>query len=241
MLVEILRESFEMLLRKPRLFIPKIVSTLTASLFLIFLLSSRTALTALDPLLLLSGVTLVTILLSVMGVYSSMMLSSMVKNSGGLRSSFDDVRTRLKPVIGAAMAVLLLSFLLSGIVIAGYYTALITGSYMFLGWAVFTAVLITLAASYAIYFLPITLLEEKNLVSAIGASHSASRENRIVVFSLLVFSLALMAVAVFSSGYLEKLGYAGFVAGRLVSSIVNTYIFVVSPTYYLESGSENVD
>jgi F420-0:gamma-glutamyl ligase-like protein len=49
-----------------------------------------------------------------------------------------------------------------------------------------------------------------------------------------LFSFALFGLALAAEGALESLGFAGFVLGRLASSAVSTYVFVVSPKLYLE-------
>lgn len=236
---EVLEKSFRLLLRQPRLFVPKIFSTLTASLFLVFLLSSPEAIAGMNPANALALVIGSLFSLSILGVYSSMMLSSMVKSSDpSLYRSFRDVLRKYSNVLKASTASIMMGVTISLFFTLGYWLYLATGSIHYLVFAGVFFLFTVLAVSYLGYFLPVTLLVEKNFRKAFGSSMKSSSENRGVVTSLLVFSLVLIGIAFFSAGYLEKLGYIGFVAGRLVSSIANTYIFTVSPTYYFEgSGS----
>lgn len=238
-LTEILRKSFVLLIQKPKLFVPKIFSTLSASVFLVYVLSSPARFSEMDP-----GSALVFLLgsligLSVLGVFSSMMLSSMARSSGtSLYSSFFDVLGKGANVLKASFATITLSVFLSSIFTAGYWAFLVTGNpaYLVLSLAVFLASV--LAFGYFGYFLPVTLLLENDFTSAFGNSMKKSSENRRFVIMMLIFSVALIGVAFFSAGFLETLGYSGFVVGRLISSIANTYIFTVSPTFYFEkSGS----
>lgn len=236
----ILRESFNLLLDKPKLFVPKVFSTLTASLFLVGVLSRSSSLSAIDTNILVPAMFGGLFALTLIGVYSSMMLSYMVKESSSLRESFTGVREKAFNVIGATLAILGFAVFMWVIAVAGYGVFYITGEAIILYAAAIFLLLMTLGFSYISYFLPVTLLED-GLRSAIGSSYRTSSENKAVVTGLLMFSIVLLALAVTSTGYLEKLGYVGFVAGRMVSTVVNTYIFTVSPTYYLESRAENFD
>lgn len=238
-IIEILRKSFILLREQPKLFVPKIISTLSASLFLVYLLSSPAKISEMAP-----GSALVFLLgsllgLSVLGVFSSMMLSSMVRSSDtSLYISFFDVLEKGSNVLKASFATIGFGLVLSSVFTAGYWAFAITGNpvYLVLSFVIF--VVSILAVSYLGYFLPVTLLLENNFTSAFGSSMKKSGENRRFVTVLLIFSVALIGVAFFSAGFLETLGYIGFVVGRLISSIANTYIFTVSPTYYFEgSGS----
>lgn len=234
---KVLRESFSLLTRKPRLFAPKIFSTLTASLLLVFLLERLKTGVSMELTLAMFPVLFI---VSILGVYSSMMLSEMVKSGGSLRKSFRKVGSRQLNVLSTAFFFLLAGFMLSIVPVAGYIAYLNSGSMIFLLAATVLFFASLFALSYASYFLPITLLEKKGLKEAFSDSMQTSGENRKVVTALLLFSLALFGLAALSTGFLETLGYAGFVAGRLVSSTVNTYVFTVSPAYYLESRAENV-
>lgn len=238
---DVLAESFSLLLEKPKLFLPKLVSTLTASLFMVLLLSRLNSGSQPSPVftaMIFPGL----VLISLLGVYSSMMLSSMVMNSdGSLRRSFRDVGGSIRNVALAAAGFVLLGFMISTVPLAGYIAYIVSGNLAALLAGVLSFIVVVLAVSYASYFLPVTLLERKGIRSAVKGSYTASEQNRSAVIGLLLFSLVLVAVAVSSTGYLEKLGYVGFVAGRLVSSVVNTYVFTVSPAYYMESRGENVD
>jgi hypothetical protein len=234
-LFKILRKSFRLLLQEPRLFVPKIFSTLIASLFLVFLVSSPSSITRMNPFNALALMFGSLFGLSVLGVYSSMMLSSMVRSSDpSLYRGFVDVLYRYSNVLAASFGSIFVGFAISLFVTLGYWLYLATGSVAYIAFSGAFFIFTLLAISYLGYFLPVTLLVENNFRDALGSSMHTSGENRTVVVSLLLFSLALIGAAFFSAGFLEKLGYAGFVAGRLVSSIANTYIFTVSPTYYFE-------
>jgi hypothetical protein len=90
-----------------------------------------------------------------------------------------------------------------------------------------------LAVVYGIYFLPVTLIDN-NLGKSFRESFSTSRNNSREVTALLMFSLALLGLAAFTTGSIRNLGIAGFIFGRAISSIISTYTVIISPKYYLE-------
>ena len=237
---QVLVKSFGLLLDKPRLFVPKIFSTLTASLFLVYLISSPSTISRMNPynaIVLMFGSLF---MLSIMGVYSSMMLSVMVKSSEtSLYRSFVAVMRKYSNVLKASAATIVAGLIISVVFTAGYGVYSVTGNMMYLVFAAVFFLFAVLIISYLGYFLPVTLVVDSSFREALGSSIESSNRNRKVVTSLLASSFLLVGLAFSSAGFLEKLGYVGFVAGRLVSSVVNTYIFTVSPTFYFEqSGSE---
>lgn len=237
----VLVESFRLLIDQPRLFVPKIFSTLTASLFLVYLISSPSAISQMNPF---NAMTLMLgslFILSLLGVYSSMMLSAMVRSSNpSLYRSFVEVLNRYSNVLKASAATIIAALIISIVFTLGYWMYIVTGGITYLILAGSFFLLAVLAISYLGYFLPVTLVVDNSFSGALGSSVESSNKNKKVVMSLLLFSMLLIALAFSSAGYLEKLGYAGFIVGRLVSSVVNTYIFTVSPTFYFEeSGSKS--
>lgn len=238
----ILRESFQLLLDQPRLFVPKIFSTLLASLFVVLLLSRPEIFASLNPIATVLVMLVSLLAISIIAVSSSMMLSSMVKNSDySLKKSVLGLENHISNVFAASVAAILVSSMLSLVLISGYVYYLSTGIFLVLVLSALLFLVFLILLSYTGYFLPITLLNKNSLGAAFSDSFKTSEENRSVVIGLLVFSITLAAIGALSTGYLEKLGYIGFVAGRLVSSVVNTYIFVVSPKYYIDSSSQSLD
>ena len=51
---------------------------------------------------------------------------------------------------------------------------------------------------------------------------------------LLIFTFVLLGAAAATTGVLEIIGAAGFILGRVLSSIISTYTVTLSPKYYLE-------
>ncbi|MFB6147440.1 MAG: hypothetical protein ABEJ66_01010, partial [Candidatus Nanohaloarchaea archaeon] len=81
-----------------------------------------------------------------------------------------------------------------------------------------------------------SLLEKGSVGRGFRDSARTSMENSREVVPLTLLSFALLAAASLTpDAGMKLLGYAGFLTMRLVSGIVTTYIFVVSPNYYLRS------
>ena len=238
MILKILVESLRKLRSQPLLFMPKLFSTTLSSLFLIGLIFQRAALTKIDPTLLAVSMASGLFIITLIGIFSSVMLSAMVKNSTGLRQGFKDTAERIIQLIGLSLGVIGFGLVLSAVVGVGAVLTTVTGSIFPLVWSIASALALMIVSSYVIYFLPITVLEQSGLRKAVDNSMRASSRNRTVVIGLLLFSLALITLAAVSTGALEGLGYLGFLSGRLLSSIVNTYLFTVSPTFYVEEREE---
>lgn len=224
---ETLFNSFRLLWNEPRLFLPKLISTFLSSIWVVGAVSNR--LTQVQML-----VSLPFIL--ILGVFVSLMVASMVKNRDSeniLTEAFREALNSWKVVISTSLFFLITSFLLViplsiGLIYfitAGNLYALLAGSSLTL--------LLMLVLSFYSYFLPITLLEKKSFLSGFRKSVEGSRKSSRSVIGLTMFSFLLLFMAFLSGEYLQSLGYAGFIVGRLLATTVNTYLFVVSPSYYL--------
>ncbi|MFB6144280.1 MAG: hypothetical protein ABEJ98_03120 [Candidatus Nanohaloarchaea archaeon] len=223
----VLRESFRLLVEEPRLFVPKLISATLSSLWMLGLISGRIpylyAVAALPAI-------------GFIGVFVSVMVASMVKSRGDevLVNGFRDTLQRWRSVAVATGAVLFTGFVVSLPFSLGLYSYLIQGSTVFLLAGSAVTLLLLLVFSFAAYFLPIGLYEKKGFLDGLRSSVTVSAGNARDVSALTLFSFAMLGVAAVAGSGLEVLGAAGFLIGRLTSSVVGTYLFVVSPSYYLE-------
>lgn len=225
---ELLLKSFRLLSEEPRLFLPKLVSTFLSSIWMLGSISGY-----LSTVQMLVSFPLIIII----GVFVSLMVASMVKNRESeniLKDGFLGASKSWKAIIPTAVFFLVTGFLvviplgigLTYFIQFGNLFALVTGS-------VATLVMV-LAISFSSYFLPITLLEEGSFTSGFRESMQSSRRSSRTVMMLTLFSMTLLVFAFASSEFLQTLGYIGFLGGRLLATTVNTYLFVISPSYYLE-------
>jgi hypothetical protein len=230
----VLKESLTMLKGQPRLFLPRFISTGISSLWLLGFLESMN-----QPIFYL----LTTPFIVVLGVFVSVMLAEMVKireEPGFLKRSFLSTSRMWKKVLGTSLVFLLTSFIFSLPASGGLIFYRLTGNPLGL-LGILVSFIAVIAMSFAVYFLPISLVEKSGVFQGFADSARTSFQNSREVTLLLLLSLGLLGTATFSQGALEGLGYAGFIAGRMVSAMVTTYLFVVSPEFYMRKKEGNED
>ncbi|MFB6204730.1 MAG: hypothetical protein ABEJ75_03720 [Candidatus Nanohaloarchaea archaeon] len=225
-LARVLSESFELLEERPRLFAPKIFSTSVSTVWMLGLLNSIG-----QPSYLYYAAALP--FLVVLGVAVSVMVAAMVDSDRGLKDGFRATVNRWKTVLKASALFLVTGLLFSLPMSAGFILYMLEGNITALVAGSALSLAAVLALSFGVYFLPITIVKNRSFLKSLTESVSTSTDNSREVGLLLMFSLALLGFASLTQGIFRGLGYAGFAAGRLLSAIVTTYLFVVSPKYYL--------
>lgn len=225
---EILFESFRLLWEEPKLFLPKLVSTFLSSVWILAALLGQLSTTQL----------LVSFpFIMVLGVFVSLMVASMVKNRKSnqiLKEGFLEASRNWKTIIPTAFFFLVTGFVMSIPLAIGLAYFVQLGNTLMLVAGSVLSLLFIVVIGFLSYFLPITLLEKGSFVSGFRKSMQSSKRSSKTVTALTLFSMVLLGLAFASSEYLQTLGYIGFLVGRLLATTVNTYLFVVSPSYYLE-------
>lgn len=225
---EILFKSFQLLWDEPRLFLPKLISTFLSSIWIVGAISGQLStfqMFVTFPIIMITG------------VFVSLMVASMVKNRESeriLKDGFIEASKSWKAIIPTAFFFLIAGFVvviplgigLTYFIQFGNIFALLIGSVL--------SLILVIGMGFFSYFLPITLLEKDSFTSGFRKSIQSSKKSSKTVLALTIFSMALLGLAFGSSEYLQALGYVGFLVGRLLATIVNTYLFVISPSYYLE-------
>ncbi len=227
-IINVLIESFQLLKQRPRLFVPKLASTSIGALWMIGLLSGYGSIylyAATGPVLVL------------LAVFVSVMMAAMVKHGDEediLRKGWDEAAGRAGQLVATTAALFIASFLLYIPLAAGAVTYYFSGSYLTLvAGGVITGILM-LSMAFMIYFFPISLLEEGSVLKGFSGSAKMSVSNSLEVGFLTLLSLILLGVASFTGDQgMKYAGYAGFFSLRMVSGVITTYVFVVSPKYYL--------
>lgn len=227
-LTGVLKESLAMLRQKPRLFLPRFISTGISTVWFLGFFESLG-----NPFMYILTMPFIVLL----GVFVSMMLADMVKirdEPGFLKKSFMSTVGRWKKLAGTTMFFLATSFVMSLPASLGFIAFSYTGNPIWL-LGVAVSFLAVILLSFVVYFLPISLVEKTGIVESFTDSARTSFQNSREVTFLLLISLGLLGIATVSQGALEGLGYAGFVASRLLSAVMTTYLFVVSPAYYMKN------
>ncbi|MFB6241238.1 MAG: hypothetical protein ABEJ36_00350 [Candidatus Nanosalina sp.] len=229
---KILVESFRMLLDRPKLFVPKLVSTSISTLWILSLglnFSNPASVTREAAIFYLASAPLMILL----GVTVSVMLAKMVQDEPHLRKSFLDTLRKWRSLLGVTTGILLAGVGIYIPSILGFSLYVLTGTFTFLIAGAAVSFLLMLLVSYSIFFLPISLVESSGLGESIREAVGASRRNSREVTLLLMMSFVLLGVAFTMQGTLQKLGILGFILSRLTSAVTTTYLFVVSPNMYL--------
>ena len=224
---KIFAESFEMLFDRPQLFIPRLASTGISSILIIGLIAGWITYTQ----FLISFP-----LVAVLGAFTPVVVSSMVKNSGEnvLEQGFRDAAKLWKPVMGLMLFTVFLGFLNSLPLSLGLMAFYITGNIIFLIAGGLISLIILLAISFGLYFVPISIIENRSFLISLNEGFSTSKKNSKEVILLTLFSLSVLAGSSLVTGYLRDVGFAVFFLGRIASAVIGTYLLVISPKYYLE-------
>ncbi|MFB6208647.1 MAG: hypothetical protein ABEJ56_00740 [Candidatus Nanohaloarchaea archaeon] len=233
--LKILKESLEMLWENPVIFLPKLVSTGMSSVLLVLIVSNFQFLKSLSSYKLLAVALILPLIMTLIGVLASMLVAAMVKHFDDpriVRKSITEVVERIRQAVKTTLLLAALAVTISVPMSLLYFYYLGGGSTFYLVLAGLLILLAVIAISFASYFLPATLLEHSTLTKSVKDSYSVSRDNSGLVTSLVFLSIIMLGAAFLSSGILEKLGYAGFLLGRMSSTVVNTYVFVMSPKIY---------
>lgn len=229
-IINVLTDSIQMLREEPRFFVPKLVSTFLGALWAIGLFS-RTG-----PLYLYA---LTGLPLAAVALFVSVMLASMVENrdsGSALRKGFQGAVGRWREIMVSFFVFMLAALVLYIPFTVGFVSYYFSGELLFLAAGVFLSILLLLAFSFLSYFFPISLLEKGAVLDGFRDSASTSLGNSREVMPLTLLSFALLVVAaVTPDAGMAALGYTGFFVVRMISGVVTTYIFVVSPNYYLRS------
>ena len=231
-LAETLYESFLMMLERPQLFIPRLVSTVLGSVLIIGWI---TEMVSTKLFFLLVPIDLI------IASFAPVMVASMVKQENRkdiLMKGFRETLGHWKPVIGLAAITLLLSFITALPLGIGASAYLITDKLIYALIGGILSLTIVFAVAFGLYFVPITIIESGRLSKSLSNSFKTSSKNRAEVTALVLFSLAVLVFSSMMTGILRDIGLAVFFTGRVISSVVGTYILVISPNYYLK-GAEN--
>lgn len=174
-----------------------------------------------------------------LALFVSVMLAAMVekKESGSvLRKGFVDAGRKWRKILLSFLAFTLAAVVIYIPFLAGFSLYYMLGGAFFLAAGAFLSLLLLVVFSFLSYFFPISLLQKGSVSGGFmdSASTAVSNSREVVPLTLLSFAL-LVAASLTPDAGMKVLGYAGFFAMRIVSAIATTYIFVVSPNYYLRS------
>lgn len=233
-LKRLLIESARELRRRPSFFLPKLLTSLIGSLWILGIFSSIGDPLTPNPDLESLYIGLMSFpLVFFLGLLSPVIVAEMVKNKHNVLES---TKRCLKHTPKLLMACIILIIGFTVAIIPAYLGALyfiLSDSIILLCIGLIISFVAILIITYGVYFLPVTLLDNSSMGS-IRESLDASKNNRKEVTFLVILSFALLGVASLSSGAARALGITGFILGRMISASITTYTLIVSPKMYLE-------
>ena len=227
-LSRILNSSFEMLLERPVLFIPRLISTGLSTSLIVAWFSGW-----LGSILFIAVFPLV----AVLGAVTPVMISAMVEKEDRNNLLAHGVRESLslwKPIAGLTIFTVFLAFLNSLPLTLGFLASYITGNIVYATLGMAVSLILLLGVSFGLYFVPISIVRDGSFLRSLQNSFSTSNNNRKEVIVLTLFSLSVLVASSYFTGWLKEIGLLIFSAGRMISAVVGTYLLVVSPQYYLE-------
>jgi len=254
--VRVLLEALALLRARPKLFLPRIFTTLVYTAFLLYLSGSLYEVSlrlqqgevaalrglALSLAVLTPGILAVDML--TYGMYASL-AEQHRRGAVSLRLAVEEALSRWRSLFAIGAAALLFVgalFLLSGMALTGFvYTrspifALTTIAILLLGIAAF--------AILFFFSVPVAVLENRGFLAALerSATLGIRRRGEVMMLNLffvvLIFVTMLIGMATQLTGAVAA-GALLFLAVRLVQAVVYTYVSVVAPTAYLLEGEDD--
>lgn len=231
-LPEILKDSFELLRDNPVMFTPKIISSLLGSLWFVGILFQYGSV----------WIYIVTAPLMVyIGFMVTVMLAYMVKNneeSSMLKNSLLKSLRLWRQISFSVILLLAGSIVVQLPFILGIYLFLVHQSLLAIILGGLLSFILILGGVFIVFFYPISMLTTSSVLTGLKGSALISRSHKKEVIGVTLLAFLLLGFAGITNTTLGQfLGFAGFIFFRLVSAVITTYIYVVSPSLYLEANS----
>lgn len=253
---DVLNDSFSLLAKEPKLFIPKLaVAALFSIPLLIFpelaleALSLKADLNAvMNTLFALAAFVIVSSLVDILvnSMYPFMVRDYFEKKPVSISNAFLESLGKFFVVAPAVLAVELLTILLAVIASFPLGIAILTGNIGIIALVVLATLavfFIVLVLFYLIY--PVSTLEKNHFIGALMQSASLSMKNKsditkataiTFLISIVAFILAFAVNIYMKTGNIEGsiLALLLFIGVRFATAMLYTYQFVLNPVFYLE-------
>ena len=252
---KVLVDSFRLLKKEPKLFLPKLLIAFlyglgmlfTAALFKELLPALNPYSSSISPLLLnavlLQSVLLLAFLFLVMildvlfnAAYSAMLEDFFKKRSPSILNAFKTALSKFFVIVPAAILSLLVFLLLSLPFVFLASLALLENNFNLFFLTAFIVLVLNLLVTIAFYSLyPVSIFERRNFFGVLKSSAFISKRKFSEVFQLSLFSLFISAFGILFAFLAQRIEFLLlFVAFRLLTAILATYQIVLNPVFYLE-------
>lgn len=244
----ILKESLKLLIKKPKVFIPRLVTTLLYSFYILLLgkilidLSSgitsalwNDILSLIPFIVLLPPIDLITY-----AMYPSMVHDYQSGREISLLNSFKKA-IRAWRVILALLILLTVLFVTFLFIMSLFSIALITTkNVLFLFLTIFIILALIIISAILLFFVvPIAVIENKGVIDSFRESFQLGLRHKGNLFRVNLFFMALMLITfliVMVTNFQGILAYYAillFVITRFLQALIYTYICIINPYFYI--------
>lgn len=272
-LLAVLKESLRLLRSEPKIYLPRIITTLVYTAFILYAakLSLRVAgaistimgeaeargaapdFAALlrqfaGPLSVFLAFFLVAYALDIIsyGMYARIVSDYHAGKPVGLIDALRAAAARWRVLVSLAFVLLLSIGGVFGLYFLLEASLLATGSALLSLLSLLVLIIgIVVLAIIFFFSIPVAMLEEKRVLNAIAASARLGFRHRGLVVKINLFFAGLILATLLVAMYTDFTGKTGifavaaFIAGRLIQTVIYTYMNVVNPELYIHIKSEH--
>ena len=261
---EILRESFVLLRKEPKIFIPRLITTALYSFVLLYTAQLTTEMAKSagyypgnptpDPAALASlmgGVFILlvsVIFLLIVDLFSYAMYPVMVRDYHkegkiDLRKSFNEAFSAWKTILALWLLIMLFSLGLGVILSVFEVLTLQSGNSIYYVASLLVILSLVILLLIALFFImPVAVVEKRGLIDTFKQGFKMSMKNKGDVFFINVFFLVLTAVTlgiislsqIYFSEGVAIIAGILFILTRVFEAVIYTYISVVNPYFYMK-------
>ncbi|MDY6770884.1 MAG: hypothetical protein SV186_02905 [Candidatus Nanohaloarchaea archaeon] len=234
----VLRSAFQLLRDRPLLFLPKLLMTAVWSLFWIQLIQGVTQPIAMQPAQArrLLGYMLLLVPVQIL-VYNAYFIIVRQYNTDtvDIWSAFRQGLGKLPQGLGAFFIPFIVGSLVAVPGSSLFILGQLNGNLLYQAAGLVLASAGLLVVTILFYFTPVSVvLGDSGFIEEFKRGYRQSRHHLRPVTGIALLSFVLLAVTTLLEGGLQRIGFIGFVLGRLVSSVINLYVLLVNPSMLLE-------
>lgn len=235
---QILSSSFQLLIERPLLFLPKLLDAVVWSWFWLTAAHGLTDPSSLTVPELQTMLLFLLIMLPIqIWLYNGyfIIVRQYHTDSIDMIQAFREGLIKLPEGFGAFILPFLIGTVLALPGTLLFIAGVAGGDPMLQAAGLILASLAVIGTGILFYFAPVSvILGDRGFLDEFMRGYRTSQENRHEVLLITLLSFGLLGLTTVLEGRLEQIGVAGFVAGRLVSSVINLYVLLINPVFLLE-------
>ncbi len=244
-LVDVLKNSYNLLRDRPKIFLPKIAENLVFSVLWLYLANLlvdplNTTLAEVIPLVLVWGA-MTPVHVWVFNSYI-MMVKLMDDGEFRLGKAFRQGFSRIPGTLGS-MAITIgiaIAAAVPGLIVLyqGFTQDSMTLMYMGIGWIVATA----FTAFILSYLAPTSvILGSNSFKENLKDGFKASNQLKGIIAVLTVITFGLLFLTILLEGVLSHIGLAGYFIFRVCHAIINVYVLIINPSLLISAQKADIE